>query len=186
MPMRVIDAQREIRTVFRGGFAGQLVSGALWLAAAAAATWGSHALAVIVLLVGGAFIFPLTQLGLRLAGRPAGAGRDNPLNMLAMQVAFTVPLAIPIVLTVASCSPAKFFPAMMIVVGAHYLPFVFLYGMPHFWALAGLLVGGGVVLGWAAPAGAGFASGGWATGAALVAFAFVGWRLVIAEERRAR
>jgi hypothetical protein len=32
----------------------------------------------------------------------------------------------------------------MIVLGAHYLPFVFLYGLWQFWVLGALLVGGGV------------------------------------------
>jgi hypothetical protein len=180
--MQVSDAQREIRTVYRGGLPGQCVSGALWLASAAAASWASHALAMIVLIVGGVFIFPLTQLLLRLAGRPASASRANPLNLLAMQIAFPVPLAIPIVLALAQRAPGWFYPSVMIVVGAHYLPFVFLYGMPHFWALAALLLAGGVVLGMFAPMG--FAFGGWATGIVLLAFALVGWRLVIAEERR--
>ncbi len=41
--MDVADAQREVRRTFRGGFAGQFVSGVLWLASAAFATWGSPA-----------------------------------------------------------------------------------------------------------------------------------------------
>ncbi len=181
--MLVAEAQRQMRQTYRGGLPGQLVSGGLWLASAAAATWGSHTLAVVVLALGGCFIFPLTMLALRLAGRPATTPKGNPLNALAMQVAFTVPLALPVVLALARRAPEWFYPATMIVVGAHYLPFVFLYGMWQWAALAAVLLGAGLVLGAYVPLG--FAAGGWFTGAALVAFAFAGWRVVLAEERRA-
>ena len=39
---------------------------------------------------------------------------------------------------------------LMVVVGAHYLPFVFLYGMWEFAVLCGVLVGGGVASAWLA------------------------------------
>ena len=180
--MLVAEAQRQMRQTYRGGLPGQLVSGGLWLASAAAGTWGSRTLAVVVLAVGGCFIFPLTMLALRLAGRPATTPKGNPLNALAMQVAFTVPLALPVVLALTQRAPGWFYPAVMIVVGAHYLPFMFLYGMWQWAVLAAALLGGGIVLGAYVPLG--FAAGGWFTGVVLVAFAFALWRVVVAEERR--
>jgi hypothetical protein len=81
------------------------------------------------MVLGGVFIFPLTQLGLRLMGRPASVRPKNPLNGLAMQVAFTVPLAIPVIGAAALYNVNWFYPAFMIILGAHYLPFIFLYGM---------------------------------------------------------
>src|SRR5690606_34248871 len=68
-PMLVEDAQREVRLTFVGGAVGQLVSALVWATSAAFATWGTPRQAITVLVVGGVFIFPLTQLGLRLAGR---------------------------------------------------------------------------------------------------------------------
>jgi len=180
--MLVADAQRQVRRTYRGGLPGQLVSGGLWLASAAAGTWGSHTLAVIVLLAGGFFIFPLTTLALKLSGLPAGTPRGNPLNALAMQVAFTVPFALPVVLALTRRSPDWFYPACLIVVGAHYMPFVFLYGMRAWAVLAAAMLGAGWVLGMYVHAD--FAAGGWFGGAVLVAFAFAGWRIVVAEERR--
>jgi len=181
--MQVSEAQRQVRTTYRGGLAGQLVSGAIWLASAAAATWSTHTLAVLVLVGGGFFIFPLTMLALKLAGRAATTPKGNPLNALAVQVAFTVPFVLPVVLALTRRAPQWFYPALMLVVGAHYLPFMFLYGMWQFALLAAALIAGGIVLGLYLPLG--FATGGWFTGVALVAFAFVGWRVVVAEERRA-
>ena len=181
--MLVADAQRQMRVTYRGGLPGQLVSGGLWLLSATAGTWGTRTLAVLILVVGGFFIFPLTMLALRLAGRPVAAPKGNPLNLLAMQVAFTVPLALPVVLALTGRAPEWFFPAVLIVVGAHYLPFIFLYGMWQWAILAGAMLSAGVVLGMYVPLS--FAAGGWFGGAALVAFAFAGWRVVVAEERRA-
>src|SRR5687768_14589840 len=99
--MNIADAQRDVRTVFLGGFAGQLVSGMLWLVSAALATWISPNTGIVVLMVGGVFIFPLTQLTLRLMGRRPGLDKDHPMNALGMQVAFTLPLNLPLVLVAA-------------------------------------------------------------------------------------
>lgn len=64
-----------------------------------------------------------------------------------------------------------FFPAAMVIVGAHYPPFTFLYGMPLFAVLAGVLSFGGVAL---AISEAGPPSlGGWFSCAVLIAFAFL-------------
>src|SRR6516165_6498159 len=97
IPMTVADAQREVRTVFLGGSVGQVVSGAIWLLSAGLSTWVGTREGIIALVVGGMFIYPLTQLVLRLLGRPWALPRDNPLRQLGIQVAFTVPLTLPVV-----------------------------------------------------------------------------------------
>lgn len=65
-----------------------------------------------------------------------------------------------------------FYPAFMIVLGAHYLPFVTLYGMKMFYALAALLVSAGVVL--ALYVTLPFSAGAWFTATVLAVFAFLG------------
>src|SRR6516165_7100393 len=94
--MLVSDAQRGSRTVYVGGSVGQLVSGVVWLASAAVGTLASPAAGFWALALGGATIFPLTQVALRLSGRRASLSAGNPFRGLAMQVAFTVPLALPV------------------------------------------------------------------------------------------
>lgn len=170
--MDVAEAQREVRQTFRGGFAGQLVSGVLWLASACLATWASPRHAIILLVVGGFFIFPLTQLVLRALGGPSSLAPDNPLNGLGMQAAFVLPLTLPLVGAAALHRLNWFFPAFMIALGAHYLPFVFLYGMRMFWALSAILVGGGVLFGLYVQSS--FALGAWFTAIVLLAFSVVG------------
>lgn len=70
----------------------------------------------------------------------------------------------------------------MIVVGAHYLPFITLYGMKMFGVLAGLLVIGGLGLALYGPNV--FSLGGWLTGLLFIIFAFIGRWLVIEEEKQ--
>lgn len=179
--MQIADAQREVRTVFLGGFMGQLVSSTLWAASAALATWSTPRLAIIVLVIGGFFIFPSTQLGLRLIGRAGRLPPANTMGELGMQAAFTLPLSLPIVGAAALYRLDWFYPAFMIALGAHYLPFVFLYGMRMFYGLAGVLVGAGFVIG---RFGVGaWHVGAWTTAAVLLAFAFIGRAQVEAEER---
>ncbi len=182
--MHITDAQRDVRTVFMGGFAGQLVCGALWLISAALATWHSQRAAIAVLVIGGVFIFPLSQLVLRLMGRPASLPKGHPMNALGMQTAFLIPLTLPLIGAATVYRLNWFYPAFMISVGAHYLPFMFLYGMWQYGALAAVLVSGGLVFGLYVPSG--FNVGGWFTAFVLIMFAFLGRAVVLQEQSRAK
>ena len=173
--MEISDAQQEVRSVYRDGVVGQTVSGLIWLLSAALGTWVSVRAGVIALAVGGMFIFPLTQLTLQIFGGPTTLRNENPLNGLAMQVAFIVPLSIPVIGAAALYNVDWFYPAFMVIVGAHYLPFVFLYGMWEYAVLAGVLIAGGVTIGYLLPDT--FSIGGWFGGAVLLLFAIIAWRL---------
>lgn len=177
--MTVAEAQRDMRIGLLGGFMGQLVSGLLWLVSAASATWGTQRSAITILVVAGFFIFPLTKLGLKLIGHRARVSPDNPLNGLGMQSAFVLPVSLLVVAAAALYRIEWFYPAFMIVLGAHYLPFVTLYGMRMFYLLAGILVGAGAVL--ALYARMPFSAGAWLTAAVLLVFAVLG-RLSVAGE----
>lgn len=177
--MEIARAQHDVRTTYVGGFFGQLVSGVIWFASAAAATWGTDRLGILILVIGGFFIFPLTTLALRVSGRPASLPAGHPMNQLAVQVAFTLPLTLPLVAAVTIHHHDWFYPAFMVVLGAHYLPFVFLYGMRMFAALSGILVSTGVLLALHGPDA--FTPGGWLTGGVLVVAAFVGRSRVARE-----
>ena len=178
--MNIIEAQRELRVRFGGGFYGQLVSGILWLVSASLATWSSPRAAIMTLVVGGFFIFPVTDLLLRASGkRPLSAA--NSLHYLGMQVAFVLPLSMPLLLPVGLYRLNWFYPAMTILLGAHYCPFVFLYGMRMFAILAALLVGGGMVI--AMYLSSGFSVAAWYTGTILLVFAILG-RAITQRELR--
>jgi hypothetical protein len=180
--MNLNDCQREMRFNFLGGFAGQLVSGLIWLVAAALATWLSPTTGMAALFFGSMGIFPLTQLVVRLMGRPGKVSPGNGLWPLGSQIAFTVPLNFILVGAATLYRENWFFPAAMIVVGTHYLPFITLYGMKMFGILAGLLVVIGAGLALYGPDI--FSLGGWITAVLLIAFAFTGRHLVLQEEKR--
>lgn len=181
--MEITRAQKDVRDTFLGGFAGQLVAGVLWGASAAACTWSSLRLGEVILVFGGFFIFPATQLLLRSMRHAYSLPKGHPMNGLAVQVAFSLPLTLPVVIGIAAVRPVWFYPAFMIVLGAHYLPFVFLYGMWQFAVLSGALVAGGVALGMYPPQAASL--GAWLTAALLLAFAFIGRHVALHSEPRA-
>lgn len=175
-------AQKEMRTAFLGGFAGQLASGLIWLGASAISVWSVPSYGMAFLFFGSMGIFPLTQLILRLIGRPAKVSAENGLWALGSQIAFTVPLNFLLVGAAILFRENWFFPAAMVVVGAHYLPFITLYGMKMFGLLAALLVFGGAGLALYGPPV--FSLGGWLTGFILIVFAFVGRLTVLIEEQK--
>lgn len=169
--MLIKDAQREMRVVFLGGSIGQAVSGFLWLISAALGTWVSTRSALLTLVAGGMLIFPLTQLILKLTGHPTSLSKKNTLSQLAVQVAFVVPLCLPLIGVIASYNVNYFYPSFMIVVGVHYLPFIFLYGNWQFGLLGGLLIGGGITL--MLLRYTVFFTGGWLTAGILLIFAVI-------------
>ncbi|HEY3344800.1 MAG TPA: hypothetical protein VGJ97_07725, partial [Anaerolineaceae bacterium] len=122
--MTIQEAQREMRRVFVGGAVGQMVSGVLWLISAGLGTWISTQAGLVSLFLGGMLIFPMTQLALKIMGRQSAAGKENALNALAMQVAFVVPLCLPVIYAAARTNVNWYYPAFLIVVGAHYLAFI--------------------------------------------------------------
>jgi uncharacterized protein DUF7010 len=167
--MEIKSAQQDVCSTFARGSIGQAVSGIIWLLSAALGTWVGQPYAILALVFAGIFIFPLTQLALRLLGRSAGLPKGHPLNQLAMQVAFIVPLSLPVIGAAALYNIDWFYPAFMLVVGTHYMPFIFLYGMWEFAVLSALLIGGGVAFGMLLPHT--FTAGGWFTSAVLLLFA---------------
>jgi hypothetical protein len=169
--MEIKSAQQDMQSTFLRGSVGQIVSGVIWLFSAGLGTWVSERYAILALVFAGIFIFPLTQLTLRLLGRPAGLPKEHPMNQLAMQVAFIVPLTLPLIGAAALYNLHWFYPAFMLVLGTHYLPFIFLYGMWEFGVLSAILIGGSVAIGFLSPET--FTFGGWFTGVVLLLFALM-------------
>jgi hypothetical protein len=169
--MQIEDAQRDVRTVFLGGFFGQLISAVIWLTAAALATWVSPKASIITAVAGGFFIYPLTLLAIQASGRATSLAPGNPLGQLGMQVAIGGAIPMLLLLPVAQLRLSLFFPALMIIIGAHYLPFIFLYGMRVFLPLCAALTGAGILLALYAPNS--FSLGAWVGGAILFVFAWI-------------
>ena len=180
--MLIAEAQREIRSAFFGSFVSHLVTGAVWALSAAVSVWIAPRYGMAVLFFAGMMLFPLATLILRAMGRSARLSAGNTLGQLAMQVAFTVPIGFILVAAATLHRQNWFFPASMIIVGAHYLPFIFLYGMWQFGVLAVVLIVGGDGLCLYGPEM--FSLGGWLSAVVFVGFAFVARSVVLKEENR--
>jgi len=177
--MDIQDAQREVRSVYIGGFWGQLVSSVIWLVSAALGTWVTPRASILTVVIGGFFIFPLTQMLLRLSGRRASVSRDNSFNSLGMQVAFVLPFSMLLLVPVGLYDLNLFFPALMVLLGAHYFPFATLYGMRMFLFLGGILIAAGVVIArWFSGT---FSLGAWVGGLTLLVFACIGRAIATGE-----
>ena len=180
--MDIQDAQREVRSVSVGGFWGQLVSSVIWLVSATLGTWANPKASILTVVIGGFFIFPLTQMLLRLSGHRTSVSRENSFNSLGMQVAFVLPFSMLLLVPVGLYQLNWFFPALMVLVGAHYLPFATLYGMRMFLFLAGFLISMGVVI--ALRFSGTFSLGAWVGGLTLLAFAWIGRSIAASEASR--
>ena len=172
--MDIAIAQQDVRRVYRHGAVGEVATALVWAASAVVAMVGSASVAPYVLFLGGMLIFPLTTLGLRLLGGPAGLPKGHPMAGLAFQTAMQVPFGMLVALVLAAVDPRLFFPAVMVIVGDHYLPFVFLYGMRSYLGLGVPMVVGGVLIATLAPGLS--VAGAWGTVALHLAYAVVSLR----------
>jgi len=175
--MRIQEAQREFRSAYLGGAVGQLVTGIVWLLSAALSTWAGRGAAIIALFAGGALIFPLTQLGLRLLGRAQPLSTENPFARYFLHSVIAFGATFPLVYAATLHRVEWFYPAFMLATGAHYMLFILFYGMNHFGVLAGILIAGGITLAMLLPDT--FSAGGWLTGVVLVLYALFIWRTVV-------
>jgi hypothetical protein len=178
--MNIAEAQKELRAHFTGGFYGQLVSSAIWAISASLAVSVSSSAAIAALVFGGFLIFPITELLTRFSRAPA-LSKTNELKWLGMQVAFVLPVSMLLLFPVVRYSVYLFYPAMMVLLGAHYIPFVFLYGMRVYAGLAVLLVCGGTFI--PQYPRQSFSIGAWYTAAVLLGFALLARAIVVKEQR---
>lgn len=179
--MDIQDAQREVRLVYMGGFWGQLVLSAIWLVSAALGTWVTPKASILAVVVGGFFSFPLMQMLLLLSGHPARVSKENRLHSLCMQNAFVLGFSMLLLVAVGHYRLNWFFPALMVLVGAHYIPFASSFGMRMFLCLAGILIAIGVVI--ALYFSGSITLGAWVTGLVLFVFAWIGRSIAAADAR---
>lgn len=171
--MHIADAQREVRLAYMGGGPGLLISSAVWFLAAAGGSWLSWNAAMWILLVGGALIFFLLELLLRLAGHRPERSQENSLNPLTLQLAILMPLMLPLIVAAFWYRADWLFPAFMAALGAHFLPFMFLFGNWQFGVLGVLLSVSALVFGLEPHES--FVVAGWYGGTVQLLFGLIAW-----------
>ncbi|ACV27325.1 DUF7010 family protein [Kangiella koreensis] len=144
--MTINDAQQNMRRSYYDGAPGVVTSGLVWLAAGLIALFSTPKAAIIALLIGGMFIFPISILLCKLFGASGKHDKNNPLGPLAMEGTYWMLVSIPIAIAASLYKIEWFFPAMLLIIGGRYLTFRTLYGMKIFWVFGGTLVAAGFAL----------------------------------------
>jgi hypothetical protein len=134
------DHQQEMRFAYYDGTPGILVSGLVWIAAAAMGYWVGSKNAVWTLLIGGALIHPLGLLVSKSLGRPAKTAKGNALNPLAIASTIWLILCCAMAYGLFLLKPELFFPAMMATIGSRYLVLASVFGLSVYWLLGGFLI----------------------------------------------
>lgn len=167
----------EYRRCHLGGAVYLSVEGLLWLLSATFGAFTRIPAAMLILLIGGMFIHPIAIGFSRLLKLPSP---DNRLSVLSTWVALTIVLGLPLVFMATSGGRQNlFFPAFTVLVGAHWLPFSYIYSMNSFSVLAGILVLGGILFGFVFIQS--FSVCGFFTGGVLLLFAVIHFTIVRRE-----
>lgn len=169
----------EYRRCHLGGAVYLTVEGVLWLISAILGATGKIPLAMIVLLIGGMFIHPIALLFSKLL-KLSTPNESNRLSILNTWIALTIPLGLPLIFMATSGGHENlFFPAFTVLVGAHWLPFAYIYSMKTFLPLAGILVCTGILFGFILTQS--FAICGFFTGGIHLLFASINYIIVKKE-----
>jgi len=136
-------------------------------------------MAMLILLAGGMFIHPVSMGVSRLLGLPP-VDDSGGLPLLNTWLALMIPLCIPLVfMAVAGGRSHLFYPAFAVIIGAHWLPFTYLYRMNTFAVFAGVFVATGILFGFVFTGS--FALPGFVVGIELVVFSVLNFVLVRRE-----
>ena len=141
-----MDYHKEIRHSYLGGFSILIIEGLFWILAGILGNLISLKIGILVIIIGGAFFYPLGQLVQVILKRPKIA-KANTLKSLFTQISLIIPFSFPLIFLITKENVNLFFPALTIIVGLHFLPFVYAYKLRTYWILSSLLVIGGSLFG---------------------------------------
>jgi hypothetical protein len=142
-----MDNFTQFRHTYLAAAPHSFYTGTAWILAALTADVYSKTWGIIFFLVMLTLTFPAGELLKKLFNAPDRIEKTNDLGKLFMLGAFTIPLSYPVIYFLVKQNPALFFPAFAVIVGAHYLIFVYGYRLLTFAFLASAMVGTGTVAG---------------------------------------
>jgi hypothetical protein len=140
------DAQADMRVGYTNGAIGVIVSGTMWLTSGLVALWDTSAHAIWALLIGGVFIFPVSNVIEKILGKRAHHTKGNPLGALAMEGTIWMIMCLPLAYGLSLLHHEWFFQGMLMIIGGRYLTFTTLYGLRLYWVLGALLGGAAYLL----------------------------------------
>ncbi len=170
------DRHSDYRYCHRGASVYLVVEGVLWLLSATLGALGRVPFAILLLIIGGMLIHPLSVAVSRMIGLPQ-LSETNDLPILNTWLALMIPLGLPLVfMAVAGGRTNLFYPAFSVLIGAHWLPFTYVYKMKSFAVFSGIFVGIGVLFGFVLVGR--FSTCGFVVGGILLIFAVINSLLV--------
>jgi hypothetical protein len=135
-----MDFVTQFRRTYLGASPHTFYTAAVWLAGGLVGEFASRGLAIWVFILGATFTIPMGELLRKLMQAPNAMSPENKLGKLFMLSAFGIPLCYPLIYLACRGNLNFFFPAFSILVGAHYLIFIYGYGLNSFGLVAFLLV----------------------------------------------
>ena len=146
--MDIKAAQADSRSAFVGGGPGVIVSGLVWLAAAAVSQHADIKAAFATLFFGGMLIVPVATLLERQVFRRPRPSKDNALAAIGFETVFAMIGCLIAAYLLLPYAPGLVFPVAAIAIGSRYFTFSTLYGKKLFFVLGGAIVAIGAVSIW--------------------------------------
>ena len=145
-----MNSHKEIRQSFLGGFSILIIESFVWILAGLLGSFVSFKIGILLIIIGGMFAYPLALLLQTILKQPK-VKKENKINGLFTQISLMIPFSFPLIFMLTKENINLFFPALTIIIGIHYLPFVYAYKMNSYWILAAILVIGGSYFGFMMP-----------------------------------
>jgi len=146
--MEFTELQRDMCRAYVNGGLGVLVSGIVWIVAGLVTQNISLQAGMVALFFGGMAIHPLSLLLEKLIYKREKAIASNPLEMLALQTTPFLIIGLVIGFVISDTHANWFFAIALLAVGARYLVFQTIYGIPLYIILGAVLIAVGFVSIW--------------------------------------
>ena len=174
-----MDFSTQIRRTYWGAVPHTIFTALVWLTASLLSVYLSKSQAITFFIIAGSFVFPGGELLRKFMKAPHLLSKENKLPQFFMLLAFTIPASYPLIYFACRGNINLFFPAFTVLIGAHYLPFIYGYRMLSFGILSLLLVCQGSFVGFFMPDQ--FPLSGLLTGVTLLLFAGIHYRMINKE-----
>ncbi len=174
-----MDFHKEIRKTYYGAAPHTLCVGLLWITSGIVSKFASINFTVLFFFFACAVNFPLGELLRKAMKMENFLSKENNLPKLFTYLSLTIPLSMPIVYMACKYNINWFFPSFAVLIGAHYLPFVWAYKMPTFGILAGLIIAIGIIC--VLKYSDSFPIAAYMTGSTMILFAVIHYSLVRKE-----
>jgi hypothetical protein len=143
--MDIKAAQADSRLAFVGGGPGVIVSGLVWLTAAAVSQHTDVTTAFATLFFGGMLIVPVATLLERQVFRRPPPSKENALAAIGFETVFAMLGCLIAAYLLSPHAPDLVFPVAAIAIGTRYFTFSTLYGNRLYFILGGVIAAIGAV-----------------------------------------